>query len=506
MHLTRKPVISFVLFLSFQLLVIAETDVATKASPMVDHLTLQEAIQRTVAKNFIIKSSSYGVSIASAQVTEQFGLFDPKLTGSYGVSNAETPNLVNSQTGIRPPATLEKSENYSLGIGGVLPWGFDYSVTATNTNDRGTFNSFTYNYATFAGISGRQPLLRDFGFGATTSQIRIALTNRSISEWQYRQTIMDVVTRVIQAYYDLDFAYAYHRSALRSRAATAELVAENEKRYRVGSMSEFDVTQARSRLAMQEEGVLVTAQQITTAENALKALITDEKNPHLLDWRIEVDPMPQAGAILINPALDFAEALKKRPDYQQAVASVKRADINHRYQRNQLLPKVDLVGSYGYNGYDASNDVSRRMVRNQDYHAYTYGVQVTVPLSFTTERGRYRAAKYQLQQAETDLEKLEQDIVVNVGNAASQISTARQRVDATHRARELAQQTLDAEVKRLRVGSGNTFYVLQQQDILSGSEVSEANALADYHKALAEYDRQLGLTLERRNISLVLPR
>ena len=481
----------------------AGTDAGRKGA---DRLTLPQAIERALAKNFSIKSSAFNVSIASAQVTEQLGIFDPVLTGNYGFSNTETPSLVNPATDLRPPATLEKIDNYSLGFGGLLPWGLNYSLSATNTNDRGTFNSFLDNYAAFAGLSGRQPLLRDSGFGPTTTQIRLALTNRSISEWQYRQAVIDVVTQVIQSYYDLDFAHAYQQSALRSRAATASLVTENEKRYQVGSMSEFDVTQARSRLALQEEGVLLADQQITTAENALKALISDDRTTHLLDWRIEIEPLPPAGPALVNPALDFAEALKKRPDYQQALATVKRAGINHRYQRNQMLPKLDLVGSYGYNGYDTSNDVSRRMVRSQDYHAYTYGVQVTVPLTFTTERGRYRAAKSQLRQAEIDLEKLEQTIVISVGNAASQITTSRQRVDATRHARELAQQTLDAEIKRLRAGSSNTFFVLQQQDILSASEISEANALVDFHKALAEYDRQLGTTLERLSIALVLPR
>ena len=476
------------------------------AATGVEKLTLHDAIARALAKNYAIRSSAFNVSISAAHVTEQLGVFDPKFTGSYGLSNSETPALVNPATGVRPAATLEKIDNYALGLGGLLPWGMNYSLTATNTNDRGSFNSFLDNYATFAGITGSQPLLRDFGFGATTTQIRIALTNRAISEWQHRQAVIDLVTSVIQAYWDLDFAQAYHRSILSSRASTAALVTENEKRFRIGAMSEFDVTQARSRLAMQEDGVLQTARQILDAENTLKALISDDRSPRLLDWHLAIDPLPAATAATADPALDFATALKQRPDYQQALANLKRSDINHRYQRNQLLPKVDLVGSYGYNGYDTANDVSRRQVRHQDYRAYTYGVQVSVPLTFTTERGRYRAAKLQLRQAETDLEKLEQDIVVAVGHAAGQIETARQRVAATRTARELGQQTLDAEVKRLRAGTGNTFYVLQQQDILASLEVSEASALVDYHKAVAEYDRQLGTTLEKQNLVLALPK
>jgi outer membrane protein TolC len=129
-----------------------------------------------------------------------------------------------------------------------------------------------------------------------------------------------------------------------------------------------------------------------------------------------------------------------------------------------------------------------------------------VPLTFTTERGRYRAARLQEQQSETDLARVEQDIVVRVGNAANDVETGQKRIQATRKARELAQATLDAEVKRLRAGQSNTFFVSQQQEILTFAEVSEAAAQSDYHKALAEYDRQLGLTLEKLNVNVTPPK
>ncbi|HET7537192.1 MAG TPA: TolC family protein, partial [Candidatus Didemnitutus sp.] len=221
-----------------------------------EKMTLNEAIQRALAKNYAIKISSFNVSIAQGAVTEQYGIFDPKLTGSYSYNESESPQLADPITGIRPAALQDKADRYNLGLAGTLPWGMIYSVSATNTNDRGTLNGFIDNYASFAGVSGRQPLLRDFGFGATTAQIRIAMTSRSISEWDYRQSIMDTITRVAFAYYDLNFAYSTLRSTLRARDLTAQLVSENEKRYRVGSMSEYDVMVARSRLASREDNIL----------------------------------------------------------------------------------------------------------------------------------------------------------------------------------------------------------------------------------------------------------
>jgi outer membrane protein len=465
-------------------------------------ITLEDAIQRALAKNFAIKVERYDAAIAAARVTESLGKFDPVISGSYTHSENHNPLLsFDPSSGLRD-STRDETDIYDLGVGGLLPWGMSYRLGGTTTNSRGTFNAYADNFDSFAGVSGTQPLLRNFGFGPTLASIRIARTNRAISDWEFRQTVIDTVTRVTYAYHNLNFAQAFLRSATRSRDLAAGLLAENEKRFKVGSMSEYDVTSARSRAASREENVLLAQRQVLDAENAFKQLITDDRSPALLNERLTIEPPPPSPIVVVDPVADFRIALEKRPDYQQARLSLKRSDINSRLQLNQLLPRVDLVGSYGHNGYDPDRATSRHQVQDKDYLSYSWGVVVSVPLTFTTERGRYRAAKLQQRQSETQLQQVEQSIVVQVGNAAGQIETTQKRIQANREARELAQATLDAEVKRLRVGQSSTFFVAQQQEILSIAEVREAAAHADYAKALAEYDRQLGVTLEKLNIDI----
>lgn len=464
-------------------------------------LTLEEAIQRALEKNYTIKISRFDTEIAAARVTESIGKFDPVLSGSYTKSGNRNPLLTFTTPGIRD-TTTDETDTYEAGVGGLMPWGLSYRLGGTTTNARGTFNNYANNYDSFAGASATQPLLRDFGFGPTLASIRIARTDRRISEWEFRQSVIDTVTRVIAAYHDLNFAHAYLRTTTRSRDLAAGLLEENTKRFRIGNMSEYDVTSARSRVASREEDVLIVQRRLLDAENALKALISDDRTPALLDRHFEIATIPPAGAVTVDAASDFKIALEKRPDYQQAKLILKRSGINSRLQLNQLLPRVDLVGSYGYNGLEADRAASRRQVQDRDYRSYSWGVVASVPLTFTTERARYRAAKLQERQAGTQLEQVEQTIVVLVGNAAGQIDTAQKRIEVNRRARELAQATLDAEEKRLRVGQSNTFFVAQQQELLAIAEVQEAAAQSDYHKALAEYNRQLGVTLEKLNIAI----
>src|SRR5690606_375369 len=132
----------------------------------------------------------------------------------------------------------------------------------------------------------------------------------------------------------------------------------------------------------------------------------------------------------------------------------------------------DLIGSIGYNGLDNLASESQQQVLDREARSYTVGVVVNSPLTFKAERSRYRAAKFDEQQATLLLAQTEQSIVVSLGNAANQIETTRKRVAATSRAMVLANEALDAELKKLRAGTGSTFVVLAQQEILSSAEIA----------------------------------
>ena len=161
-----------------------------------------------------------------------------------------------------------------------------------------------------------------------------------------------------------------------------------------------------------------------------------------------------------------------------------------------------MVGSIGYNGLDGSSGTSWDQVRDRDSRSYSLGAVVSIPLTFATERGRYRSARLTQQQAEMNLAVIEQDIVVDVGNAATQIETAKKRVQATEDSFQLAVQNLDAELKKLRAGTGDTFFVLTQQEVLANTKIAVDRAQTDLQRALAEYDRQMGITLDRHGITI----
>ena len=465
-------------------------------------LSLEACIRLALSKSYAISIESVTPQIARADLLTAWGRFDPKLELSYTYAEDGNPQPSDPFSGARPPSSLIEVESYDAAVTGLSPWGLGYRLGASTQNRRGTFNAFADQFYSFAGLSLRQPILRNFGLGAQLTQVRLARVDRARSDWDYREAAIATITAVIFRYNDLHFARKTLETAQRSRSLALGLVAENERRFKVGSMSDYDVTAARARVARREEAVLAAERTLKDTENLFKQLISDDRTPLLLTTGIAIEPPAPAPTVDVDPARDFPTALEHRPDYRRAVLLAERAELNRTYQRNQRLPQLDAVASLGYNGLDNAFRDTRRQVTERENRSYSAGVIVDIPLTFAQERGRYRAAQLTLRQAELQRAALEQTIVVDVGNAAGQIETTQKRIEAARVARELAQLTLDAEVKKLRAGTSSTFVVLELQESLAEIETREFRAHSDARKAIAEYDRQLGTTLKTHHVVL----
>ncbi len=459
-------------------------------------LTLDEAIRLALERNQTLKVSAFTPDIARANVLAEYGRFDPAFTFRRSYSEGQTP--VATTPLVR---SLTQSDDYALALGGLTPWGLSYSLNATADNQRGTFNRFTDNYVTFGGVSITQPLLRGFGFGANLASLRIAKADRRIADWQHRQTVIDTVTSVVLVYNSVIQARENVRIAELSRDLTARLVQQNETRNRIGQISDADVLQARARLAGREENVLIAQRTAHDLENQFRQLIGETRYP--IDGPVlELEPLAPASPIQVDAAADLKRAFELRPDYQAARLGVTRQRVTSAAAQNQLLPRVDFVGSYGYSGMDEDFGTARRQVRDRDARAYSAGIVISVPLTFAEGRGRARAAKLGVRQVEADLARVEQDIALDVAAAAGQIETTRRRVQAARNALDLAQKSLEAEQKKFTAGTSSTFLVLQAQEQLAQTQSSHARAIADERRARANYERDTGTTLLSRGITL----
>jgi outer membrane protein TolC len=198
----------------------------------------------------------------------------------------------------------------------------------------------------------------------------------------------------------------------------------------------------------------------------------------------------------------WSKGLATRPDLAEAKLNVEQQGIQLKYFRNQLLPQLDLVGSYGYNGAgrEFSDAFGQYQTANRPF--YSYGAQLSIPLSNTKARSNVKAGKATEQQLLLRLKQFEQNVMVQIDNAVKQAQSAWEGAEATRQARTYAEAALEAEQKKYAVGKSTTFTVLQLQNSLTAARSQEIRALANYNQSLANLAQQEGSTLERHKLDL----
>lgn len=469
---------------------------------IVAQLTLDEAIATALANNFTIVSARYTPQIARGSLLSAAGAFDPTITARATRSDYRL-DYYNPLVDLRTYRYQSKTDSLSVALGGKLPFGLEYSVVSESTNDRDTDSDSLLldSYTTFNGVRLTQPLLRGFGFGANLAGLRLARAQHGIARAQYRQAVIDTITNTITAYNNLYYIQQAYQNTLRSRELANELLNENRRRVEVGSISPADVTIAAARVARIDNSIIQTERDLLDYRNSLYTLLSAETRP-ATDQPLQIAPPPPVDAPAIDRAADLLRAYELRPDYRQQLEQLKRARAGLSEARSAALPQVDLVGSYGFVGSGNSLDDALRNARSKDTPAWSAGAVVSIPLPLRDGRGRVLTSRATLDQARTQLARLEQQIAIEVANAAGQITTTARRIESARQARQLAGESLVAEQKRLQVGQSDTFTVLQFQELLSAAELAEFRAVADYNIALASYDQTVGTTLERHQVTL----
>jgi outer membrane protein TolC len=472
--------------------------VAAEPAPQrVLRVNLETALQQALARNFSIQVDRFEPKIAREGVRRELGHFDPVF--DITAERHESSRRDVFENGIHlATRKIDRLDRLSSGISGVTSWGTEYDLRYGSRNVTGLASLFEDAIDTTGSVTLTQPLLRGAGPAANLAQVRIARNTVKVSEWQLRKRIIDVMTQTNFVFNELHFSIEQLHVEERSRELARQLFKDNQARVDIGVKSPLDVTEARAEVAAREEGVILAQRNVLDNENLLKQLVSTDMM-EMLETKVEIDA-PKTPSFTANVRGGVADALALRPDYRQALLDLEVRHIRLAFQKNQLLPRIDLTGSLALLGYDNDYGTSLSRVSRRDETAWTAGVVFSIPLGNREARGAANQAQLEAAKALVHLQELEQQIIVEVDNASGQIVTSRQRITSTGEARRLARESLDAGEERLRAGTGTTFVVLELQKKLAEAEAAELRAVSDYNKAVSEYHRQTGTTLREHNV------
>ena len=434
-------------------------------------LTKEEALTRALESNLGIKIERAQVEIAKKGIELEKGAFDPELSGSL------TTESSNNQT----------TDSVAVNLGGLVSTGGRFSLGVSSNesviiDDR--FNSF-------AGLTFRQPLLRNFGFTSNLAALRIARYQFDLSEWEFKQALLDTIASTIFAFNNLYEAQENLESSIRIRDLTNQTVLDNDKRVALGIIARLDVLEAQAQLASRNERVLAATNSVTRAQNRIKPLIFDNAQ-EALSYNLEAQAYSEPQISDDFRAL-LATLLDSAPNYRIGVIALEIARLRLVRDRNQTLPTLDLIAQAGFRGTDGSLGGSIESAFSRDNNFYSIGASFEFPVFNRSARAREAISAQRERIAGVDLERIKQAIQLEFQTSFQIMQTNYKRMDATRSARELAEQSLKAEQRKLEAGTSSTFFVLRLQSDLALAELREISAVADYNRSVADFNRLRGV-------------
>jgi len=474
-------------------------------------ISSDEAVKMALENNLGIRAEQLSPQIQTYAVAGARAVFAPSLVSLTTTRSSTTPPG-NFLTGTGATLTND-SLNTSAGLQQLLPWGGGrYSVTWDASKLTTSDASSRFNPQLDSGLSGvfTQPLLRNFSIDNARQTVMINESRQEVADLQLRQTLTQTGRAVRNAYFDLVAAIAGQQVAQQSLEISRTSLRNNERRVEVGTMAPIDIVQAQAEVAALEESVIVAEGQIRTAEDRLRTLVMNPSQADFWTTRLEPSEEPTLTPQVVNVDEAVRNALANRIDIAQARKEIDQTDIGLKFSKNQKLPALDVVASYDLVGtagtqrqftldpitgepvvigqtQRAFTDALRDVFGN-DFKTWAIQLNVSYPLGRSVAEAAYAQSQLQRQQQTTALSNLETIIVASVRDAGRQVTTSLKRVESTRKARELAEQSLQAEEKRLAVGLSDTFRVLQAQRDLARQKTNELNAIIAYNRSLVDFE------------------
>ncbi len=484
------------------------------------------SLQGVSVANVGITTSGGGVTSGGGIVT-QLGPPIPVLDPSFSVltyfQHLTSPQSNTILTGTTALVVDTRTYQYQYSQN----WSFGLTALATYSSTHTSLNSQEYTLNPF--VSGdmdlqlTQNLLYGFGAAVNARNIRVQKNNLKVSDLQFKQQVMTTVAAALNLYWDLVSFVEDEKAREKEVQAAQQLYDDNKKQVDIGTLAEIEVTRAESQLYTAKQDLIVSqtnrAQQETLLKNYLsRSGVTSPElaEVHIIPLdHIVVPPQDESRSV---DALT-ADALNNRVEIAQSRLNLESKQLNLVGIKNSLKPTLQLFAELTNNGLAGSlnplfagepgvnylaggygnllAEIARRNFPN-----YSAGISFSIPLRNRAAQSDYVTSLLDIRQTELGLRKNINQVRVDVQNAVIGLQQARARYDAAVKARVLAQQTLDADQKKLALGAGTAFQVIQDQRDLANSQSSEVQSMANYSHAHIALDQALGDTLEVNRISL----
>ncbi len=277
---------------------------------------------------------------------------DPTFAAARSVLEAGREKAPQGRSGLLP----------SLSLSGNTTWNeTEISLHGGATLSKPNYNSNGYQ------LTLSQPLFRWQNW-VTYDQAKIQVVQAEVNFNQARQ---DLILRVAQAYFDVNYATENLKAVKANKTAIAQQLESAKKNFEVGTATITDTHEAQARYDLASAQEIAAESDLEVKQHALAAILG--KEPGLLATVRKDAPLTPPQPSDMNQWVAAAEKDSLAVQVQQANADIAAREVDK--QRAGHYPTLDLVANKGH-----SKSFLQAYGGAYDTDFQNIGLQLNIPL------------------------------------------------------------------------------------------------------------------------------
>ena len=451
-------------------------------------ITLGQAIEWAVKQNFDLLSVSYDVAMVDTMYNQFQKKFAPVLSleggGSYMHTIPSQKGTVGHDvTQVKMGANIYK--NFSSGttiIAGLSHEYDDFDRSRTSSlfsTLYGPANPHRPNVF----VSIQQELLKNaFGYNdRKTEQILKNVTKMQKEGMILKLSI--VIVQVIGEYWTVVMDKVSLENAdlqVRETRKVRDITARNAA---YGLADDFTLNFYNALLAGAEAKVTMARQKYHQSLRGFLTTINVDENTDVTGTAVFSDKYP-----VINIEEALKTAYVRRADYQNALLSLENAKMGVQIATNGQLPSLVAEINGMLQGENDKIVTSYGNIGSFKYPAIEGKLKLMYPIADKDAATKARNARFQLRQAEIQLQKYRRNVKDDIMNATENIESMYRLHQKATEGRRQSELFYYGMLKNLKMGKLSASIVKNGLDALVQSREMELQALVGYNIALLMFD------------------
>lgn len=450
------------------------------------NLTLKEVIFLALENNRTIKNQYLERIVERQELAVAEDKFNPDFTPSLSIGwdNTTQGNLTTMNRGLK----LSAKVLVKIPTGGVL--NLEWEGQRQQENYQGSGSSDQDVLRQNLALVFNQPLLRGAGETVNRAPIEIARIQETINLLNLKSILINKITEIIIAYRDLLRAQEQVKIEKQSLKTAQEQVETTKVLIQAGRLPRTELITVQTRVANQALSLLSAQNNLKKQQlNLLELLDIDQEVNIVASENLDIQLTP------FNPDELKQLGLENQPSYLQAKLKLEQSKMDLIVAENNRRWNIDLSTV-------VRHQPAPDIIENQtDLRA---GLVLSKTLGDRTLEQNFQRSRVKVLQAENDLIEAGQNIVIDLKKSLQDIDVARKRVELSRQATQLAEEQLQNEVEKVKLGAGESSLVnlVQFQSDLTQAQNDELNAKIEYVNTLTNLYQSLGITLDQFGITL----